>query len=152
MSLIQQIREVPLSYGQQLIMKRMHSLNSMTTNIMKKYRPNQTWSSHYKPTRSPVLCQGSLQIWRHWLQNTQLPITTLTTTHTHTPYDQSPQGDRSYQDAIHPRTGSPHSLTHTSNHYAVHFPPTSRIPIIFYKPYSTSPHHYHLTPFLPQLM
>jgi bisphosphoglycerate-dependent phosphoglycerate mutase len=36
MPLNQQIRELPLSYGQRLIMKRRHSPKSMTINIMKK--------------------------------------------------------------------------------------------------------------------
>ena len=157
MSLNQQIREVPLSYGQLLIMKRRHSLNSMTTNIMKKYRPSQTLSSQHKPTQLPIISRISSN------------LETLTTKHSNTychphhlaypsftSYQKytSPitQGDQSYQDAIHPRTGSPHSSTHISNHYAVHFPPTSKTPIISCKPYSTSPHHYHPTPFLPQSM
>jgi hypothetical protein len=135
MSLNQQIREVPSSYGQLLIMKRRHSLNSMTTNIMKKYRPSQTLSSQHKPTQLPIISRISSN------------LETLTTKHSNTYYHPhhlaypsftsyqkytSPitQGDQSYQDAIHPRTGSPHSSTHISNHYAVHFPPTSKTPII----------------------
>jgi hypothetical protein len=120
-------------------------------------QPDMIITSHHKPTQSPIMSRISSN------------LETLTTKHSNIYYHPhhhtypsfisyqkytSPitQGDRSYQDAIHPRTGSPHSLTHTSNHYAVHFPPTSRISIIFYKPYSTSPHQYHLTPLLLQLI
>ena len=62
------------------------------------------------------------------------------------------QADQSYQGVIHQQTGFLHSLISTSNRCAVHYHPTSKTPIIFYKSFSTLTHHYHPTPSSPPLM
>ena len=157
MSLNQQTKEVPSSYGQQLTMKRKHSPSSMTTNTMNIYQPRPQQSSPHKPIKSLNMSEISTN------------VETLTTKHYNTCYhlhhhvhqyftsypkftNLETQEDQSYQGVIRQRTGFPHSLTSISNHFVLHYHPTSKTQTIFYKPFSTSTHHYHPTPSSPPLM
>ena len=147
----QQTRGVLSLYGLQQTMKRKHFLNLMTTNIMNAYQPTPPQSSQTKPQKSSSMSKISTN------------LETLTTKHCNTychlhhhvhPFAISyrkftsleTQADQSYQGVIHQQTGFLYSLISTSNRCAVHYHPTSKTPIIFYKPFSTLTHHYHLTP------
>lgn len=138
-------------------MKRKHSVNLMTTNTMNIYQQIPSKSSQNKPQRS----QGMSRIFSN--------LETLTTKHCniyyHPHHHEHPfsifyqkftnletQGDQSYQGVIHQQIGFPHSSITTSNHFAVHYHPTSKTQITFYKPFSIFKHHYHSTLSLPPLM
>ncbi len=151
MSLNQQTKGVLLSYGQQLTMKKKHSLNLMTTNTMNMYQRTPQQSSQHKP-------QKSLSMSKIFSN-----LETLTTKHCNIYYhlhhhvhpfsishpkftNLETQVDQSYQGVIHQQIGYLHSSIPISNHSAVHYHPTSKTQIISYKPFSISTHHNHPTP------